>query len=1055
MTAPAPYVELAVTSNFSFLRGASHPHELVTRAAELGYGAIGLADRNSLAGVVRAHVAAKAAGIRLVPGCRLVTGDGFEVLAYPADRAAWGRLCRVLTLGKRRADKGQCRLAPADLRGLEGGFAGLALAPEGEISDDTFIININLLNDIFNVSFHVATSPRLDGCDTARLSRAAQLAARAGRPFAAVGDVLMHSPERRPLLDVLGCVREKCTLAEAGLRLAANGERHLKAPREMVRLFAAYPEALGAGAAIAGRLGFSLDQLAYDYPDEPVPTGRTPDSQLARLALAGARTRYPDGVPAQVRTQIGHELRIIRQLGYAPYFLTVHDIVGFARRRAILCQGRGSAANSAVCYCLGITAVDPARSDVLFERFVSAARDEPPDIDVDFEHERREEVIQYIYARYGRERAGLAATVIRYRSRSALREVAKVLGIAQDKAAALARTVWGRSSRGLDPAQAAEAGMDAATPEIARMLCLARELIGFPRHLSQHVGGFVITRGRLDELVPIENAAMAERTVIEWDKDDLDALNILKIDVLALGMLSCLRRAFGLLADHHGRRLDLATLPAEDGAVYEMLCRADSIGVFQVESRAQMSMLPRLRPRCFYDLVIEVSIVRPGPIQGDMVHPYLRRRSGKEPVHFPSEALRDILGKTLGVPLFQEQAMRIAIVAAGFSAADADRLRRAMATFKNTGHVSELHDKMIDGMLARGYERDFAERCFRQIEGFGTYGFPESHAASFALLVYASAWIKCHYPDVFAAALLNSQPMGFYAPAQIVRDARDHGVEVRAVDINASHWDCILEEPAAGPHKALRLGFGQVHGLGAADGARIVAARDRDGPFFDAADLAARSGLGKGTLARLARADAFAGIALPRRPALWAVAGLEAAPPLPLFAAAGNGGPRLEAADDTPALPTQGPGEAVAEDYRSLRLSLRDHPLRLLRPQLREDGFVPCRELDDAPAGTRIRLAGLVLVRQRPGTASGVVFMTLEDEDGIANIVVWPKLFERQRPTVMAARLLGVSGRIEREGEAPYRVTHVIAERVFDLTPRLDGLDEAASAMPVVSRDFH
>ncbi len=644
--------------------------------------------------------------------------------------------------------------------------------------------------------------------------------------------------------------------------------------------------------------------------------------------------------------------------------------------------------------------------------------------------------------------------MIRYRSRSALREVAKVLGIAQDKTAALTRTVWGRSSRGLDPTQAAESGMDAATPEIARMLCLARELIGFPRHLSQHVGGFVITRGRLDELVPIENAAMAERTVIEWDKDDLDALNILKIDVLALGMLSCLRRAFGLLADHHGRRLDLATLPAEDDAVYEMLCRADSIGVFQVESRAQMSMLPRLRPRCFYDLVIEVSIVRParsGRHGPSLPAPPVGQGAGA----LPSEALRDILGKPLGVPLFQEQAMRIAIVAAGFSAADADRLRRAMATFKNTAHVSELHDKMIDGMLARGYERDFAERCFHQIEGFGTYGFPESHAASFALLVYASAWIKCHYPDVFAAALLNSQPMGFYAPAQIVRDARDHGVEVRAVDINASHWDCTLEESAVGLHKALRLGFGQVRGLGAADGARIVAARDRDGPFFDAADLATRSGLGKGALARLARADAFAGIALPRRPALWVVAGLEAAPPLPLFAAAGNGGPRLEAADDTPALPTQGPGEAVAEDYRSLRLSLRDHPLRLLRPQLREDGFVPCRELDDAPAGTRIRLAGLVLVRQRPGTASGIVFMMLEDEDGIANIVVWPKLFERQRPTVMAARLLGVSGRIEREGEAPYRVTHVIAERVFDLTPRLDGLDEAASAMPVVSRDFH
>jgi error-prone DNA polymerase len=1064
---PAPDVELAVTSNFSFLRGALHPHELVERAAALGYRAIGIADRNTVAGVVRAHVAAKAAGIRLVPGCRLVTVDGIEVLAYPADRAAWGRLCRVLTVGKRRAKKGACILTVGDLAGLESGFAGIVVPPDDSPeNDDLLVIKINLLKDIFDISLHVMASPRCDGRDGERLERAARLAEASGTGLVATGDVLMHIPERRPLLDVLTCIREKCTLATAGYRLAANGERHLKAPEAMAQLFAARPDALAASGEIAQRLAFSLDDLAYEYPREPVPAGRSPDSQLARLALKGARERYPAGVPAKVRAQIAHELRIIRELGYAPYFLTVHDIVGFARGCGILCQGRGSAANSAVCYCLGVTAVDPERLDLLFERFVSAARGEPPDIDVDFEHERREEVIQHIYARYGRERAGLAATVIRYRTRSAVREVGKVLGLSEDTASALVRGVWGRSSRGLDTGRTRDAGLDHAALPVAQLLALTRELIGFPRHLSQHVGGFVITRGRLDEVVPIENAAMDDRTIIEWDKEDLDALNILKIDVLALGMLSCLRRAFDLIAAHHGRRFDLATLPAEDPAVYEMLSRADSIGVFQVESRAQMSMLPRLRPRNFYDLVIEVAIVRPGPIQGDMVHPYLRRRDGREAVSFPSPELRAVLDKTFGVPLFQEQAMRIAIVAAGFTPEDADRLRRAMATFRNMGTVSGFHDKMVEGMVARGYDRDFAERCFRQIEGFGDYGFPESHAASFALLVYASAWVKCHYPDVFAAALLNSQPMGFYAPAQVVRDAREHGVEMRPVDVNASHWDCTLEdavdesarEPETGSRKALRLGLRQIKGMSEDAAESLVAARTLDGPFLDVDDLAARTSLARTMLARLARADAFTSM-LSRRPALWAVTGLDDDAPLPLFAAAAvrrsNGGPGIEALEPIPPLPVLGPGEAVAEDYRMLRLSLRDHPARLLRPRLDALGFRPCRELATCPHRGWIRLAGLVLVRQRPGTASGVIFMTVEDEDAIANIVVWPKSFERYRREVMGARLVGVAGRAEHEGTAPHRVTHVIAERLYDLSGLLDSLDEGNEPIAVPSHDFH
>ena len=1057
------YVELAVTSNFSFLRGASHPEELVARAVELGHKAMGIADRQTLAGVVRAHVAAKAAGIRLHVGCRLLPEDGPGLLVYPHDRAAYGRLARVLTAGKRRAEKGECRLTLADLNGLGAGQTVLLLAPEDDNLNDSFTFRINKLKSFLQANYYLAAAPAYRGDEPRRLARLAHLGVRTGLPLVAVNDVHLHSPERRPLLDVLTCIREKCTLATAGLRRAVHGEHHLKSSAEMAELFRAYPDAVTRSAEITAELGFSLDELAYEYPDEPVRTGLSADSTLARLTLAGARARYPQGMPEKVRASLAHELRVIAGLGYAPYFLTVHDIVRFARERGILCQGRGSAANSAVCFCLGVTAVDPARSDLLFERFVSAARDEPPDIDVDFEHERREEVIQYIYEKYGRERAGLAATVIRYRTRSAVREVGKALGLSEDTVTALAKTVWGRSSRGLDAGQAREAGLDLRNPTVAQVIALSRQLIGFPRHLSQHVGGFVITRGPLSEMVPIENAAMEGRTVIEWDKDDLDALGILKIDVLAPGMLSCLRRCFALHQDHYQRPLNLATLPPRDAALYEMLSRADSIGVFQVESRAQMSMLPRLRPRCFYDLVIEVAIVRPGPIQGDMVHPYLRRRSGAEPVTFPSQELKGVLGKTLGVPLFQEQAMKIAIVAAGFSPEEADALRRSMATFKHTGTIHSFRDKMVEGMVGRGYARDFSERCFKQIEGFGTYGFPESHAASFALLVYASAWFKCHYPDVFAAALLNSQPMGFYAPAQIVRDAREHGVEVRPVDVNKSDWETILETaPEAGGGKfcALRLGLRQIKGLSEADADAITRGREIDGPFFDVADMAARTRLGRGALSRLARADAFGSLNLSRREALWAIRGLDLeTAPLPLFAATGNGGPPMAGPEPDPALPALAPGEAVAEDYRTLRLSLRAHPAALLRDALAARGYRPCRALADAKEGARIDIAGMALVRQRPGSASGVIFMTIEDEDAVANLVIWPRTFERYRKQVLGARLVGVRGRVQKEGDAPYRVIHVVAERLTDLSPLLDSLDQSPAAerapLTTPSRDFH
>ncbi len=1009
-------------------------------AQALGHGAIAIADRNSLAGVVRAWRAARECGLRLVVGCRLVLEDGASLLCFPTDRAAYGRLCRLLTRGKRRAGKGECRLVYADV--VEHGAGQIVVALPPERPDADFALWLDRLAADFAGRAYLAAQHLYRGDDRQRLHRLNALAERAGVALVATNDVLYHRPERRRLQDVVSCIREGCTVAAAGFRLLANAERHLKPPAEMARLFARYPEAVARTLEIAARCRFGLDELRYDYPDETAPDGTTP-AGASSSSSPGSRARrnsiYPAGVPDKLRRQIAHELALIGQLGYAPYFLTVHDIVRAARQRGILCQGRGSAANSTVCYCLGITAVDPARLDLLFERFISAERNEPPDIDVDFEHERREEVIQYIYGKYGRDRAALAATVICYRSRGAIREVGKALGLSPDVTAALAGTVWGWGGDGIDERHVRELGLDPGDATLRLALELARELLGFPRHLSQHVGGFVITRGPLDELVPIENAAMEDRTVIEWDKDDLDALGMLKIDVLALGMLSCIRRAFDLIARHGGAQLSLATVPAEVPEVYDMLCHADSIGVFQVESRAQMSMLPRLKPKSFYDLVIEVAIVRPGPIQGDMVHPYLRRRTGEEAVAYPSAALEEVLGKTLGVPLFQEQAMRIAIVAAGFTPAEADRLRRAMATFRHTGDIHRFRDQFLAGMAANGYDADFAQRCFHQIEGFGEYGFPESHAASFALLVYVSAWLKCFHPAVFACALLNSQPMGFYAPAQIVRDAAEHGVEIRPVDVNDSAWDATLE-PAAGG-LALRLGLRQVRGLAAADAARLIAARSL--PYRSPAEMVRRAGLKRGAMARLAGADAFGSQGLDRRQALWAVAGLEDAA-LPLFAG-------LAADDAVPetALPEMGLGEHVASDYVTIGLSLKRHPLALVRGDL-DGAVVPAARLGQLPSGCRVRVAGLVLVRQRPGSASGVIFMTLEDESGIANLVVWPTAFERFRRTVMTARLIDCAGRLQREGE----VIHVIAERLIDRTDLLTRLAHGAD-LPVASRDFH
>jgi error-prone DNA polymerase len=1036
------YAELVAASNFSFLRGASHPEELVAAAQTLGFAALALTDRNTLAGVVRAHQVAKANDVKFIAGTRLVLQNGVEIACLPTDRAAYGRLCQLLTTGNLRATKAECHLWLDDVLRFGEGQIFIALPPAEEPESD-FIDSLTTLARRFPRHVYLGAALAFDGEDARRLARLAALAEETGAPLVAIGDCLYHTSARKPLQDVLTCIREKCTIRTAGYRLQANAERHLKSPAEILRLYAGYEKAVARSLDIAARCRFSLDELRYEYPDESYEPFSTPQEALVAHTWAGAAKRYPHGVPDKVRAQIEHEFELIAQLDYARYFLTVYDLVRYARNEKILCQGRGSAANSAVCYCLGITSVNPAEIDLLFERFISAERREPPDIDVDFEHERREEVMQYVYRKYGRQRAGIVATVITYRAKSAIREVGKALGLSEDMIGALSGMIWGWSSVGVAETQLRELGLDPADRTLQLAIRLAQELTGFPRHLSQHTGGFVITRGPLDTIIPIGNAAMEDRTMIEWNKDDLDALGLLKIDVLALGMLTCIRKCFDLLKEHYGITQDLASIPQGDEKVYDMICEADTIGVFQIESRAQMSMLPRLRPRNFYDLVIEVAIVRPGPIQGDMVHPYLRRRQNLEPVELPSEELRAVLGRTLGVPLFQEQAMQIAIVAGGFTPSEADQLRRAMATFRHAGTIHPFGTKLIEGMKAKGYDPDFAERCFRQIEGFGEYGFPESHAASFALLVYVSCWLKCYFPDVFSCALLNSQPMGFYAPAQIVRCFRDHGGEARPADINYSDWDCRLEPRThyeeGEPRRALRLGFRLIKGLAQRDVDAIVRARSGT-PFTSLEDFARRTGLGLPALQLLAEADVFRSIGLDRRRALWtATRYYETGTPaalaydLPLFA-------------ETPAiphepgvtLPVMPMGEHVLTDYATIRLSLKAHPMALLRNEFKALGYVKAKELATLPLVKAVKVAGIVLIRQRPGSASGVIFSTLEDETGIANLIIWPAVFERYRRIVLSARLLGVRGKLQRE----QGVIHVVARELFDMSRYLTSLSE-------------
>ncbi len=1135
----APFVELGLVSCFSFLRGASDAVDLATTARALGYDALGIADANTMAGVVRLHGEAKTLGLTPVIGCRIETTEGLAFLAYPQSRAAYGRLCRLISAGRMGKldgewqDKGICDISLAMLADHAEGVA-LVLIPPSDLSAElTVAVESNVVpfvsrprvlpsasprtgsaaegrrrgeerdtshEDTKTQSDRaapqafspVSTSPRAlgselkaavpqtkplrvfvsscesfsnllphliqqlptlrhiaaaylySGDDLARIAELDDLARSHGLSILATNLPLYHAPQRRPLHDVMTAIRHKTTVAAAGHLLQPNAERHLKGPEEMARLFERWPHALSAARDLADSCQFSLDELRYEYPREVYPDGLDAQAYLDRLTWEGAAQHYPDGVPAEVAETLRKELALIGKKQLAQYFLTIKGIVDFARSRTppILCQGRGSAANSAVCFCLGVTSVNPVEHALLFERFISEDRDEPPDIDVDFEHERREEVIQHIYEKYGRHHAGLCATVIHYRPRMAIREVGKVMGLSEDVTSALAKTVWGGHGRSIKEAHVErETGMDLSDPHLRRVLALTEQLIGMPRHLSQHVGGFILTQGPLTETVPIGNGAMPDRSFIEWDKDDIDALGILKVDVLALGMLTCIRKCLDLLGVHHGRELTLAAVPREDPAVYDMLCKGDSIGVFQVESRAQMNMLPRLRPRCFYDLVIEVAIVRPGPIQGDMVHPFLKRRRGAEkveipapgPAHGPPDELTSIIGRTLGVPIFQEQAMKIALDAAKFSSLEANRLRKAMATFRSRGMVHELEDLMVGRMIARGYDPDFATRCFNQIKGFGEYGFPESHAASFALLVYVSSWLKCHYPAAFACGLLNSQPMGFYAPAQIVRDAREHGVAVLPVDVNFSGWDNTLE--MQGAHNALRLGLRQVDGFPEAAAARIVAARAA-GPFRDVRELKERAGLSPALIERLASADCLGSLGLTRRQALWDARSLIAAPDLPLFAAAAARDEGAErAATRLPVMPLS---EEVVADYQTQRLSLKAHPLAFLRASLGERGFIRASELRERKYRSAVQVAGVVLIRQRPGSAKGVCFITLEDETGVVNLVIWPDLMEKQRKVIMAARLIEVKGRVEYDDE----VIHVIATHLTDATAALHALSD-------------
>nr|WP_314256588.1 error-prone DNA polymerase [uncultured Devosia sp.] len=1075
---PAPdFAELVSTTNFSFLHSGSSPEEMVLAAMHLGLQAFGVTDRNSFAGVVRGYVIARDRDQKRFPdfrylvGVRLCFADGTpDIVAYPTDRKAYGRLCKLLTVGNQRGEKGKPLLYFSDLFGSGEPGSHEQGPPENYAQGQLFILipdeadwglterTLDVLAGKAPGRVWVAGALRFDGQDRARLNRIEEMARRHQARMIASNDVLYHEPDRRMVQDVVTCIREHLTLESAGFRLAANAERHLKPAYEMARLFREHPQAISETQRFISRIDFSLDQLKYNYPEETVGNGETAQQTLERLSWAGAAMRFPNGVPDSIKKTIWTELCLIGFKGYAAYFLTVHDIVQHARHTlGILCQGRGSAANSTVCFCLEITEVNPETSTLVFGRFISTERDEPPDIDVDFEHERREEVMQYVYKKYGGKRTGLTANVISYRSKSAIREAAKVFGVSEDTVAALNQMHWGWGQK-LDLGDLSTIGLNPDDPVLAQMFEVVKVLRGFPRHLGQHVGGFVITRDSLESLVPIGKTAMESRQIIEWNKDDIDALAILKVDVLALGMLSCLRRAFELMDEHYDRQVKLVDLLSEEAdhdqgkkaRVYAMIQRADTLGVFQIESRAQMSMLPRLKPEKFYDLIIEVAIVRPGPIQGNMVHPYLRRRQGLEQPVYYNEKLEKVLERTLGVPLFQEQAMQIAIEGAGFSPGKADSLRRAMAAWRRTGRIAQFGDEFLAGMAANGYPLEFAKNCFAQIQGFAEYGFPESHAASFALLVYASCWLKCHYPDVFACALLNSQPMGFYAPSQIIRDAIEHGVDVQAVRINSSQIEHVLIEPeverAAGDHvwsqhedmrddiwssRSILLGFSAVIGLSKHAQQQIVEQR---GDGYDSVrDLWLRTQLPIASLEKLAHADAFADLGLNRREALWVVKGLigtHGADTLPLFKSAGD----VETEADIEAdLPRMLMGEEVIHDYSTLSFSLKGHPLQFIRPVLEAKRIMRSDQLSEVRPGSRVEVAGLVLVRQRPGTAKGIIFATLEDEAGVANIVIWPPVFEKNRKIVLGSRMLAVRGKLQREG----LVIHIIAEQLTDMTSHL------------------
>lgn len=1087
------YAELQATSNYSFLRGGAHPGELVATGYLKAQSAIAITDRNSFAGIVRAHREARhikkehpSTKFRLIIGLRIDLDDsdgganGYSLLAYPKDRDAFGRLCTMLSIGKMRAEKGECHLQFQDV--LDHAQNSLfVLIPPLKITPAD-IAELGKMANALPKPTYLAASALYRGDDRAHIAMLNSLSNQLGTQLLATNDVLYHEKSRRPLQDVITCIREKTTIDKAGFLLAANAERHLKRPEEMARLFEGHEHALNATLNIMHACTFNLDELKYEYPEETVPEGKTPQEYLEQVTWEGAAWRYPDGIPEKVKTNIENEFKLIAKKEYAPYFLTVFDIVKYARTPQphkgrfdqILCQGRGSAANSTICYCLGITSVDPNEIDLLFERFITETRNEPPDIDVDFEHERREEVIQYIYERFGRHRAGLTATVITYRSRSAIREVGKVMGLTEDVTSAMASTVWGSWGQGGDK-HMEQSGLDFDDPYLIRVIELTKELIGFPRHLSQHVGGFVLTERPLIETVPIGNAAMDDRTFIEWDKDDIETLGILKIDVLALGMLTCIRKAFDMLRTHYDQDYNLARVGNDDPLVYDMICRADTLGVFQIESRAQMSMLPRLKPRIFYDLVIEVAIVRPGPIQGDMVHPYLRRRKGIEPMVFPAphpdhgphDELKKILHKTMGVPLFQEQAMRIAMDAAEFSPQELDELRHAMATFRRSGTIHSLENRMVDRMIERGYDKDFAQRCFNQIKGFSEYGFPESHSASFALLVYVSCWLKHHYPDVFAAALLNSQPMGFYAPAQIIRDAAEHNIEILPVDINHSNWDYSLEpielddepklptpEPVEQQHHgksvnrkstlwhalypkgkwALRIGLRQVDGFHKQYAEQLIAAREQI-KFTSVQDLHKRANLRIFDVERLAEADAFRSIDLDRRQAKWDARSLNRAKPLPLFEQA-------DAAEQGEEIQTQLPqmklSEHVVADYQALRFSLKAHPMSFMRESLNERRIIPAQDIRKLTHNRWASTAGVILVRQRPGTAKGVVFITIEDETGVTNLIVWRKVLEQYRKIVMTAKFVEVHGQVQTEDN----VMHLMVRKLVDRTHWLGTLSD-------------